>query len=64
MSGAVASATLLPEKGQDALATILLEKMESEERWNADFSDSQNLLAVTFRKDVAGWRHSGRLQKE
>jgi len=44
MSGAVASATQLPEKGQDALATILLEKMESEERWNADFSDSQNLL--------------------
>jgi len=44
LSAAVATAAQLPEKEQDALAAILLEEMESEVRWNADFADSQNLL--------------------
>ena len=44
LSAAVATAAQLPEKEQDALAAILFEEMESEERWNAIFADSQNLL--------------------
>ena len=44
LSAAVATAAQLPEKEQDALAAILVEEMESEERWNAIFADSQNLL--------------------
>jgi hypothetical protein len=44
LSAAVATAAQLPEEEQDALAAILLEEMESEERWNALFADSQNLL--------------------
>ena len=44
LSAAVATAALLPAEEQDALAAILLEEMESEERWNALFADSQNLL--------------------
>jgi hypothetical protein len=43
-SAAVATAALLPEEEQDVLAAILLEEMESEERWSALFADSQNLL--------------------
>ena len=44
LSTAVATAAQLPEEEQDALAAILLEEMESEERWSALFADSPNLL--------------------
>ncbi|MCP9882756.1 hypothetical protein KBY65_09740 [Cyanobium sp. Alchichica 3B3-8F6] len=44
LSAAVATAAQLPEEEQDALAAILLEEMESEERWSTLFADSQNLL--------------------
>lgn len=44
LSAAVATAAQLPEDEQNALAAILLEEMESEERWGALFADSQNLL--------------------
>ena len=44
LSTAVATAAQLPEEDQDALAAILLEEMESEERWSALFADSLNLL--------------------
>ena len=44
LSIAVATAAQLPEEEQDALAAILLEEMESEERWSALFADSPNLL--------------------
>lgn len=44
LSAAVASAAKLPEEEQNVLAAILLEEMESEERWSALFAGSQNLL--------------------
>ena len=44
LSAAVASAAKLPEEEQNVLTAILLEEMESEERWSALFSGSQNLL--------------------
>ena len=44
LSAAVASAAKLPEEEQNVLAAILLEEMESEERWSALFGGSQNLL--------------------
>ena len=44
LSAAVASAAKLSEEEQNVLAAILLEEMESEERWGALFSGSQNLL--------------------
>ena len=45
LSAAIATAAKLPEEERDALASILLEEMESEERWRSLFADSQNLLA-------------------
>jgi len=44
LSAAVASAAKLPEVEQNVLAAILLEEMQSEERWSGLFSGSQNLL--------------------
>jgi hypothetical protein len=44
LSAAIATAAKLPEEERDALASILLEEMESEERWRSLFADSQNLL--------------------
>jgi hypothetical protein len=44
LSAAVASAAKLPEEEQNVLAAILLEDMESEERWSVLFAGSQNLL--------------------
>ena len=44
LSAAVACAAKLPDEEQNVLAAILLEEMESEERWSALFADSPNLL--------------------
>ena len=44
LSAAVASAAKLPDEEQNVLAAILLEEMESEERWSTLFAGSQNLL--------------------
>jgi hypothetical protein len=44
------TAAKLPEEEQNALAAILLEEMASEERWNALFSGSQNLLEQLARE--------------
>jgi hypothetical protein len=59
LSAAVATAAQLPVEEQDALAAIHLEEMESEERWNALFADSQNLLERMTKEAIqdfqAGW---------
>jgi hypothetical protein len=62
LSDAVASAAMLPEEEQNALAAILLEEMAREEHWNALFSGSQSLLEQLAREalqdDQAGNIHS------
>ena len=52
LSAAVASAAKLPDEEQNALAAILLEEMESEERWSALFAGSQNLLEQTASEAI------------
>jgi methylase of polypeptide subunit release factors len=42
---AVASASQLPPEEQDALAALLVAEMESEQRWNELFANSQTTLA-------------------
>ena len=61
LSIAVATAAQLPEEGQDALAAILLEEMESEERWSALFADSQNLLERMANEAIQDFQ-AGRVQ--
>ena len=45
LDAAIASAAKLPSDEQDALAALLVAKMESEERWSDLFSQFQGLLA-------------------
>ena len=61
LSTAVATAAQLPEEEQDALAAILLEEMESEERWSALFADSPNLLKRMATEAIQDFQ-AGRVQ--
>ena len=61
LSAAVASAAKLPEEEQNVLAAILLEEMESEERWSALFSGSQNLLEHMAREAIQDFK-AGRVK--
>ena len=61
LSTAVATAAQLPEEEQDALAAILLEEMESEERWSALFADSLNLLERMANEAIQDFQ-AGRVQ--
>jgi methylase of polypeptide subunit release factors len=45
LQAAVASASQLPPEEQDALAALLVAEMESEQRWNELFLNSQTTLA-------------------
>jgi|LakMenEpi03Aug12_release.lakeMendotaPanAssembly.Ray.scaffolds.fasta_scaffold278701_4 methylase of polypeptide subunit release factors len=45
LQAAVASASQLPPEEQDALAALLVAEMESEQRWNELFANSQTTLA-------------------
>jgi hypothetical protein len=56
-----AGAGQLPEREQDALAAILLEEMESEERWSALFADSLNLLERMANEAIQDFQ-AGRVQ--
>jgi hypothetical protein len=42
---AFAEASKLPEQEQDALATVILEELASERRWDQAFANSADLLA-------------------
>ena len=42
---AVSKAAALPEDQQDALASLLLDEIEDEARWDAAFAGSQDVLA-------------------
>ena len=59
LSTAVATAAQLPEEEQDALAAILLEEMESEERWSALFADSPNLLERMANEAIQDFQAGG-----
>jgi hypothetical protein len=46
-------AAKLPPIEQDALATLLLEEMEDEQRWEKSFAQSQNVLAKLAHEALA-----------
>jgi len=50
MEKAMAEASKLPEKEQDALAALLLEELSSEKKWKKQFADSQDELAKLARE--------------
>ena len=45
LAAAFATASRLPDEEQDVLASLLMAEMDSEERWNTLFSQSQGMLA-------------------
>jgi hypothetical protein len=61
LSAAVASAAKLPDEEQNVLAAILLDEMESEERWSALFTGSQNLLQQMASEAIEDFQ-AGRVQ--
>ena len=61
LSAAVASAAKLPDEEQNVLAAIMLEEMESEQRWSALFSGSQNLLEQMASEAIQDFQ-AGRVQ--
>jgi hypothetical protein len=53
---AVAKVSALPDSEQDALASVLLTEMESEQRWDQLFAESQDLLGMMAREAVEEYR--------
>jgi len=54
---AVAAATKLPEKEQDAIASMILEELADEERWSKSFAGSQHQLAALAQEALAEYRN-------
>jgi hypothetical protein len=53
---ALAEVAKLPPEEQDALASLLLEEIKSEQRWTQTFSDSQDLLKSLAAEALAEHR--------
>ena len=53
---AVAQASKLPTEEQDAIASILLEELASEQRWAKAFAQSQDQLAAMAKEAIAEYR--------
>jgi hypothetical protein len=53
---AFAEASKLPEQEQDALATVILEELASERRWDQAFANSADLLAQLADQALAEHR--------
>ncbi len=56
---AFAEAAKLPEREQDALATLVIEEMEAEKKWDEAFAGSQDLLAQMADEALAEHKRGG-----
>ena len=52
----------LPPEKQDAIAAVILEELEAEQRWDKAFAESQDKLAQLARKVRADIK-AGRIKK-
>jgi hypothetical protein len=59
---AIARLQTLPESEQDAIASIILEEIEDERRWDAAFASSPNVLAKLAASAMAEY-YSGETQE-
>ncbi|HEY5614521.1 MAG TPA: hypothetical protein VIL52_00730 [Bacteroidota bacterium] len=53
---AVETVNKLPEKEQDAVATIILEEIAVEERWSKIFSESQEKLSFLAKEALEEYK--------
>ncbi len=56
MEKAIAEVTKLPEAEQNALAQWILDEVQSERQWDAQFQRSQNALAQLAAEALAEFR--------
>ncbi|PSM48882.1 hypothetical protein C7Y66_12395 [Chroococcidiopsis sp. CCALA 051] len=59
---AIARLKTLPTDEQDAIATLILEELEEEQRWDESFARSPNLLAKLAAEAMTEYR-AGRTQE-
>lgn len=59
---AIARLKTLPTDKQDAIATLILEELEEEQRWDESFARSQDLLAKLAAEAMAEYQ-AGRTQE-
>lgn len=59
---AIAQLKTLPTDKQDAIATLILEELEDEQRWDESFSRSPDLLARLAAEAMAEYR-AGKTQE-
>ncbi|MBE9047384.1 hypothetical protein IQ255_23790 [Pleurocapsales cyanobacterium LEGE 10410] len=62
LNQAVARIKNLPDNEQDAIATIILEELEDEMKWEQAFSHSQDLLAELAAEAMTEYR-AGKTQE-
>ena len=53
---AIAQLKTLPTDKQDAIATLILEELEEEQRWDDSFASSPDLLAKLAAEAMAEYR--------
>lgn len=53
---AIAQLRTLPTDKQDAIATLILEELEDDQRWDESFARSPNLLAKLAAEAMAEYR--------
>jgi hypothetical protein len=59
---AIAQLKTLPTDKQDAIATLILEELEEEQRWDESFARSPDLLAKLAAEAMAEYR-AGKTQE-
>ena len=59
---AIAQLKTLPTDKQDAIATLILEELEEEQRWDDSFASSPDLLAKLAAEAMAEYR-AGEIQE-
>jgi hypothetical protein len=53
LAHAVLAAGMLPEREQDAIATLIIAEIEDERRWNEQFERSHDVLTELAREALA-----------
>ncbi len=53
---AIAKIKNLPDEEQDTIATIILEELEDEKKWEKAFADSQDVLATLAAEAMTEYR--------
>jgi hypothetical protein len=57
---ALSRVNALPPEGQDALASLILEEIESEKKWDELFAGTQSQMSRSAEQAIAGTRQERR----